>query len=261
MAEFAYETLEVEGPDEAGILSVAIQRPEAKNALDSQTVAAIGDLLQTVLGRPEVRGLVFTGGGKLFGVGADLPELSRATDEAATRTVIEAGHEVFSRLAAYPKPTAAAINGLFCLGGSLELALACHFRVASTRCRLGLPEIKLGVIPGYGGTQRLPRLVGHARALELILTGEQVRAEVAESMGLVHRAVEPGKEVESAKELLKKILVNSPEAVQAALEALQAAEHQPLAGGLEAEQRLFLKARATETAQRNIEEKAASGTS
>lgn len=256
MGTYAFEALRVEGPDEDGLLVVAVDRPEAKNALDARTVAAIGDLLSIAEADAAVRGLVVTGSGKLFGVGADLPELSRATDEATTRQFIEAGHKVFERLSAYGKPTAAAINGLFCLGGSLELALACHFRVASTRCRLGLPEIKLGVIPGYGGTQRLPRLIGPVRALEWMLTGEQVRGDQAYEVGLVHRAVDPGNEVAVAKELLRKVLVNSPEAVRAALTAWHAAFSLPLAEGLRVEQQQFLAARSTEAAQRGIDAQA-----
>ena len=256
MVDLTFPTLQIDGPDEVGIVTVAIHRPEAKNALDSATVAAIGTLLDATRSDASVRALVFTGSGKVFGIGADLPELSRATDPAATRQVIEAGHRVFDLLAAFPKPTAAAINGVFALGGSFELALACTYRVASSRTRMGLPEIKLGLIPGYGGTQRLPRLVGASRALELILSGEPIRAEEALGMGLVQRVVEPGNEVAEAKALLGKVLAHSPDAVAAALQAVHAAMSLPMAAGLQEEQRLFLAARATEAAQRGIDAQA-----
>lgn len=165
-----------------------LNRPEALNALSFSIIGEISAAIDEVAGW-DVRALVVTGAGeRAFCAGADIKEL-RGRTMAAQKRGAEFGQATFAKLERLPFPTVAAING-FAFGGGLELALACSFRIASPNAKLGLPEIKLGLIPGYGGTQRLPRLIGEARALEMILLGRTVSAQEAHSIGLVHRIAE-----------------------------------------------------------------------
>ena len=179
--------------DGAAILT--LDRPEALNALSFAILDEIGACLDQAAAS-DARVLVVTGAGpRAFCAGADIKEL-RGRGQAAQRAGAEKGQAVFAKLDALRMPSVAAING-FAFGGGLELALACTFRIATRNAKLGLPEIKLGLVPGYGGTQRLPRVVGEARALEMILTGRTVEAEEAERIGLVSRLVD-GDPVEAA---------------------------------------------------------------
>ncbi|HEX7072857.1 MAG TPA: enoyl-CoA hydratase-related protein [Hyphomicrobiaceae bacterium] len=172
--------------DEFAILT--LDRPEALNALSFAIIDEIANAIDEAAQLP-VRALIITGAGeKAFCAGADIKEL-RGRDLVAQRRGAEKGQAVFAKLDRHPVPSVAAING-YAFGGGLELAMACTFRVASPTAKMGLPEIKLGLIPGYGGTQRLPRLIGEARALEMIMTGRTVGAEEAERIGLVNRIVE-----------------------------------------------------------------------
>jgi enoyl-CoA hydratase len=165
-----------------------LDRPEALNALSFALIGEIAAALDQAATWP-IRALIVTGAGdKAFCAGADIKEL-RGRDLMAQRRGAELGQAAFAKLDGFPVPSIAAING-YAFGGGLELALACTFRLASPRAKMGLPEIKLGLIPGYGGTQRLPRLIGESRALDLILTGRTVEALEAERIGLVHRVVE-----------------------------------------------------------------------
>ncbi len=167
---------------------ITLNRPEALNALSFQIVRDIGAALSEVA-ESDARAVLFIGAGeKAFCAGADINELAnRSLSE--TKRGAEAGQRTFARLDTFPIPSVAVING-YAFGGGFELASACTFRVATPNAKMGLPEIKLGLIPGYGGTQRLPRLIGEARALELIMTGRTVEAEEAERIGLVNRIVE-----------------------------------------------------------------------
>jgi len=172
--------------DEFAILT--LDRPEALNALSFAILKDIARAFDEAAEWP-VRALIVTGAGeKAFCAGADIKEL-RGRDLAAQKRGAEFGQSVFAKLDRFPVPSVAAVNG-YAFGGGLELAMACTFRVASPNAKVGLPEIKLGLIPGYGGTQRLPRLVGEARALEMIMTGRTVGAEEAERIGLVNKVVE-----------------------------------------------------------------------
>jgi len=174
--------------DEFALLT--LNRPEALNALSFAVIAEIGARLEEVA-RSDARALLLTGAGtKAFCAGADIKEL-QGRDLMAERRGVELGQATFAKLDRLPMPSIALING-YAFGGGLELAMACTFRLAAPGARLGQPEIKLGLIPGYGGTQRLPRLVGEARALELILTGRSVEAAEALAIGLVHRVVGEG---------------------------------------------------------------------
>jgi len=167
---------------------VTLNRPEALNALSFQVVRDLGRAFDEVAAS-DARALLITGAGdRAFCAGADIRELAGRTLLEEKRGT-EAGQATFRRLDRFPIPSVAIING-WALGGGLELAMACTFRVATRRARLGLPEIKLGLVPGYGGTQRLPRLVGEARALQMVMTGQPVDAEEAFRIGLVHRLVE-----------------------------------------------------------------------
>ncbi len=168
---------------------ITLNRPEALNALSFQILRDIGAAIDEVATRKDVRALLFTGAGdKAFCAGADIKEL-RNRSLVDQKRGAELGQSVFAKLDTLPVASVALVNG-YAFGGGLELALACSFRLASVNAKFGLPEVKLGLIPGYGGTQRLPRIVGESRALEMILTGKTVDAAAAEQMGLVNAVVE-----------------------------------------------------------------------
>ena len=198
---------------------VTVNRPKALNALNRDLVEALAATFTELGGDPELDGIVLTGAGdRAFVAGADISELRDLTPEAAFRFA-RRGQEVMRIIEGTGKPVIAAIGG-YALGGGLELALACHLRVASPKAKLGLPEVKLGVIPGYGGTQRLPRLIGRGRALRMILTGEPVGSEEALAAGLVDAVHEDA--VEGAAALLDRVFANGPLAVRNALLAVDA---------------------------------------
>ena len=253
MAEYSYSLLEVSGPDEAGILVIAVKRPESKNALDTFVIEQIGECIDTAEKDPAVRALIFTGSGKVFGIGADIPEIiEQGLNLPKLQRMIDRGHRVFRQIEQSPLISVAAINGVFCLGGSLELALACHLRVASKKARLGLPEVSIGLTPGYGGTQRLSRLIGKGRAMEMILTAEPIRAADALAMGLINREVEAGDEVKEAKVLLGKILTNAPCSTRIAAKAITAGLEMPMEDALALERELFIEVRHTADAEEGL---------
>jgi enoyl-CoA hydratase len=198
---------------------VTVNRPKALNALNRALVEALAATFEELGADTDVDGIVLTGAGdRAFVAGADISELADLTPEAAFGFA-RRGQEVMRRIEGTPKPVIAAIGG-YALGGGLELALACHLRVAAPQAKLGLPEVKLGVIPGYGGTQRLPRLVGRGRALRMILTGNPVGSDDALASGLVDAVHEDA--VEGAAALLDQVLANGPLAVRNALLAVDA---------------------------------------
>ena len=204
-----------------GIARITVNRPDKLNALNAIVIAELGDAVTRIETDSAVRGVIVTGAGsKAFVAGADINEL---TEQGATggRARALAGQQVFRRLERCGKPVIAAVNG-FALGGGCELAMACHLRVASENAKFGQPEVKLGIAPGYGGTVRLPRLVGRARALELLLTGEMIDAAEAHRIGLVNRVVPADRLLNESEALLKTILANGPLAVRACLEAVDA---------------------------------------
>jgi enoyl-CoA hydratase len=193
----------------------------------------------------DVKILIVTGSGeKAFVAGADIKELMEL-DPMEAKETSRFGQAVFDLVERFPKPVIAAING-FCLGGGCELALACHIRIASENAKLGQPEVKLGLIPGYGGTQRLPRMVGKGQALELILTGEMITAQRALEMGLVNHVVSSDVLIDTCKDLAGKIRANGPLAVQYAIEAVNTGLEMPLLSGLALESNLFGLCGATE---------------
>ncbi len=200
------------------IATITIDRPEKLNSLDAVTIEQLRRAVETIRDTDEVRGAIVTGTGtRAFAAGADIAELARTGADAAN--VSRRGQAAFRAVEMSRKPFIAAVNG-FALGGGCELALACHLRVAASTARFGLPEVKLGTIPGYGGTVRLPRIVGRARALELVLTGEMIDASEAHRIGLVNRVVEPDDLLPAARSLLTTILANGPVAVAMAIDAV-----------------------------------------
>lgn len=215
MADFEYLT--VERADR--IATLTVNRPERLNALNADTVDEIDRALRELAGDDHVGGIIITGAGeKAFVAGADIDELSRMGPIEGV-SISRAGQDAFRFIETLGKPVVAAVNG-YALGGGLELALACHVRLASEAARFGLPEVKLGIIPGYGGTVRLPRLVGRGRALEMILTGEMIDADEAHRIGLVNRVVAADRLAEEARALLGTVLANGPVAIRLALEAV-----------------------------------------
>ncbi len=243
MSRMNAERVLYEAKDRIGRLTV--HRPEKLNALDRATLDDI-DAAVALAGRdPEVGVLIVTGAGeKAFVAGADINELASQTP-AGGAAYAAAGQAVFPRLETLGKASIAAING-YALGGGLELALACTLRVASDTARLGLPETSLAIIPGYGGTQRLTRLVGPGRALEIILTAEPIDAREAQRIGLVNRVVPPSELMATSESLARAILSRGPVAVRSAMRAVQASLDLPLEGGLAMEAALFGLTCATE---------------
>lgn len=228
---------------EGGIARVTIDRPDALNALDASLLLELGLALQFAESDETVHALVITGAGRAFAAGADIAALAELDDVYSGREFALQGQDVMNTLAALPFPTIAAVNG-FAIGGGMELALACDLRVAAADARMGLREVALGLIPGYGGTQRLPRLIGQGRALDLILTGRLVEAREALQLGLVDRVADDA--LEGALELARSTLGNAPIAMGLAKEAVTRGFDLTLAQGLEVEADLFGLATATE---------------
>jgi enoyl-CoA hydratase len=232
----AYDNLLFEVSDK--IARITFNRPNVLNALNRKTLDELGDCLKKVRADDDIRVLILTGAGeKAFVAGADINELSQQTPVHGREFTLY-GQEIFHRLETLGKPVIAAING-FALGGGCELALACTLRVAGRNAKLGQPEVKLGITPGYGGTQRLPRLCGKGVAHELILTGEMISADEALRVGLVNRVVEPGELLATAEAIAKKIVANAPLAVKYALEAVERGMEMPQEEGLYLEATLF----------------------
>lgn len=222
-----------------GAVSVlTIHRPEVLNAINRETLAEIADAVDRFVADPEQGALIVTGHGtKAFISGADINELA-PLGPAAAEEISRFGQQVVDRLERSPKPVLAAVNG-YAFGGGCELALACHVRLASDNAVLGLPEVKLGIIPGYGGTQRLPRLVGPGRALELILSARSIKADEAERWGLVNRVVPAAELLTEAEKLAQAMLRNGPLAMTAALECVRRGMSLPLDEGLRFESGRF----------------------
>lgn len=211
---------------------LTLDRPEALNALSFAILEQISEAIDQAAKLP-IRALIVTGAGeKAFCAGADIKEL-RGRDLVAQKRGAEFGQSVFAKLDKFPVPSVAAVNG-YAFGGGLELAMACTFRVATPNAKMGLPEIKLGLIPGYGGTQRLPRLVGESRALEMIMTGRTVGAEEAERIGLVNKLVE-GNAVEGAMAFARTFTCYSLPVLGFARDAVRRALDLPIHEGLKIE--------------------------
>jgi enoyl-CoA hydratase len=224
---------------------VSIDRQEKLNALNAEVIGELGDAFDSLRYDDQVQGVILTGAGeKAFVAGADIGELAQM-DALSGVQVSRRGQGVFRSLERFPKPILAAVGG-FALGGGCELALACHLRVASESAQFGLPEVGLGIMPGYGGTVRLARLIGLGRAVELTLTGEMMDAGRALEVGLVSAVVPREELLQRSKTLLRKVTKNGPVAVRMAMESIYRAMDVPLAEGLSNESSLFGLLAATE---------------
>jgi enoyl-CoA hydratase/carnithine racemase len=239
---------------EERVATVVIDHPPV-NALNRQTLTELAAAIGELLANDDVKVIVITGGGQLaFVAGADIGEINdivKAHDATAAQAMIELGQAVFGKIEASPKPVIAAINGP-CLGGGLELAMACHIRIAGDRARLGQPEINLGIIPGWGGTQRLARIVGPSKATEMILTGDQITAQQAMQLRLVNLIVPGGEVMRQAKGLARKIAGKSAVSVAAALAAIGGGLDADLPAGLAKEREQFVKLAGSEDVREGV---------
>jgi enoyl-CoA hydratase len=239
----AYENLLFEKRD--GIGFITFNRPKVLNALNHKTMAELDHVLSAMRDDSEAQVLILTGAGeKSFVAGADIGDLAVQTPLTGKEKSLF-GQSVLHRLETLGKPSIAAING-FALGGGCEVALACTIRLASKTAKLGQPEVKLGIMPGYGGSQRITRLCGKAMAHELCLTGEMISAEEAQRIGLVNRIYEPAELLPAAEAMAKKIIANGPLAVKFTMEAIERGVEMPLEEGLFLEATLFGVTCATE---------------
>jgi len=223
---------------EESIAIVTVNRPEVLNAMNAETNAELKAAALAVSNDDSVRGMIVTGeGDKAFMAGADINELADSSMLEGRETSLS-GQETLTVFELMGKPVIAAING-YALGGGFELALGCHIRIAAENAKLGAPEVSLGIMPGFGGTQRLPRLIGTSRALELILTGKTISAAEAEKLGIVNKVVPEGEALNAAKELMKQIIVNAPIAIKMCIEAVQRGMNMSLEEGLAIESDRF----------------------
>lgn len=207
---------------ENGIATIFINRPEKLNALNKATIQELHETLKLVDENSEVQVIIITGmGEKAFVAGADIAEFSNFSSAEGSQLAAQGQVLLFDFIERMKTPVIAAING-FALGGGLELAMACHFRIASENAKMGLPETSLGVIPGYGGTQRLPQLVGKGRAMEMIMTAGMIDAETAKRYGLVNHVVPQSDLLSAYVTIAKRIMKNSPIAIAKAIEAVNA---------------------------------------
>jgi enoyl-CoA hydratase len=237
---YQFLTLETENR----IATLTINRPDKLNALNDATIGELGRAIDEVRIRDDIGGLIVTGAGRAFVAGADISELQSQTPTIA-KARARGGQEVFRRFETSPKPVIAAVNG-FALGGGCELALACHIRIASDKAKFGLPEVKLGTCPGFGGTQRLARLIGKGRAIELITTAEMIDAAEAYRLGIANKVVAPEALMTTSLEMMNKILANGPLAVALTIEAVDRGLEMSLDEGLILEANHFGLLAATE---------------
>jgi enoyl-CoA hydratase len=220
----AYQYLLVSVQDR--IATLTVNRPDKLNALNASLIGELGVAIDELQSRDDVAGVILTGVGRAFVAGADISELAGLSALEGKR-LARRGQEIFRRFEASPKPTVAAVNG-FALGGGCELAMACQVRIASEAAKFGQPEVKLGIVPGYGGTQRLPRLVGRGRALQLLLTGEMIDAQEAFRIGLVNRVVAADQLLPAATTVIQQMLMNAPLGIAACIDLVDRGLEMPL---------------------------------
>ena len=231
----AYKTLDLSVSDR--VATVTISRPDKLNALNVAVFDDLTTVVDELRDRADIGGVIFTGAGRAFVAGADISELETLAGLKA-KDLARRGQLVFNRLESLQKPVIAAING-FALGGGCELAMACHVRIASDAAKFGQPEVKLGLIPGYGGTQRLPRLVGKGRALQLLMTGEIIDAAEAYRIGLVNKVVPAADLMKTAQEMMKAMLANAPLALAGCIEMVNRGYDLSIGDALAAEATAF----------------------
>jgi len=234
------------------IATLTINRPEKLNTLNAETITELFQVCKKLKQDENVAAIIITGkGNKAFASGADIEEIKRH-DDISGRIFSLRGQKVFRFIEKMKKPVIAAING-YALGGGCELAMACHLRIASENAKLGQPEVKLGIIPGYGGTQRLPRLIGSTRALALLLTGELITAQQALEFGLVNEVVPPETLMARTIEIANKVISNAPLAIRAILQATSDGLEMNLDAGLNLEAELFGNLCATQDVKEGIQ--------
>ncbi|MCE2847110.1 MAG: enoyl-CoA hydratase-related protein [Sphingobacteriales bacterium] len=206
---------------EGDICIITINRPDKLNALNKETISEVGMAIDAAVQDADVRGIIITGSGsKAFVAGADISEFA-SYNLAQGMELSAHGHAVFNKVEHCPKPVIAAVNG-FALGGGCELAMACHMRVAASNARFGQPEVKLGLIPGYAGTQRLPQLIGKGRAMELLMTADMIDAAEAHRLGLVNHVTEPDQLLDTCRAILTKISAQAPLAISEIIRTVNA---------------------------------------
>jgi len=236
-----YENICVNENEEQGLGTITVNRPDKLNALNTQTVEELHRAFLDFRENPGVKAIILTGSGdKAFIAGADIGELAKLDSESG-RVYVLKGQKMTRLIENFPKPVIAAVNG-FALGGGTEVALACHVRIASDNAKMGQPEVKLGLIPGFGGTQRLARLVGKGQAMELILTGKIISAQHALQIGLVNQVVLQRDLLTTCQNLAKEMTVNGPLALEYAIQAINRGLDKTLDEGLILEAELFGKA-------------------
>ncbi|MFL5502887.1 MAG: enoyl-CoA hydratase/isomerase family protein [Gemmatimonadaceae bacterium] len=223
---FKFLTLEVADR----VATLTVNRPDKLNALNDATIAELGTAIDQIRVDDAIGGVILTGAGRAFVAGADISELSSQSPVLA-KARSRAGQDVFRRFETCPKPVIAAVNG-FALGGGCELAMSCHVRIASDAATFGQPESKLGILPGYGGSQRLARLVGKGRAMQLLMTGEMIDAAEAYRIGLVNKVTPAAQLTSEAQSMMKTILANGPLAVALCIEAIDRGLEMSLEEGL-----------------------------
>lgn len=233
------------------ILTITIDREKSLNALNNDLIQSIGGILSESENNASIHGVIITGSGlKAFAAGADIkgfPSLDANSGSALSK----AGHDVFNYIENYPKPVVAAING-YALGGGLELAMACHIRIASDNAVFGMPEVKLGLIPGYGGTQRLAQLIGKGKAMEYILTGNMMDAATAEKLGLVNKVVSQENLTEECSILISTIAKRGPKAIATAIKVINA-QYDHLQNGYQVEIDEFGKLMASDECKEGVD--------
>jgi enoyl-CoA hydratase/carnithine racemase len=220
---------------EGRVAKVTLNRPPV-NALNGQLVSEIGQVFDTIAKDPQVKAVVLNAEGKNFAAGADIKEIAAVSGAAEAETLSRRGHDAFFQIENLKKPVIAALKG-FCLGGGCELAMACHIRLADASAKLGLPEIKLGICPGFGGTQRLPRLVGLPAAIKMMTTGEPIGADEALRLGLVQEVVENVDE--AAMKLAQSMSAFGLKAIETIMEAALASARMPMSEGAAFEAKVF----------------------
>jgi enoyl-CoA hydratase/carnithine racemase len=250
MSDWQYIRTEMENQ----IAVLTIDHPPV-NSFNKQVITELDEAVDALLADDDVKAVIVTGGGtNAFVAGADIPEIKELVeneDEEGARAFLERGQGTFHKIARATKPFIAAING-YCLGGGLELAMACHMRICSDRARLGQPEINLGIIPGWGGTQRLSRLTNKGKAVELILTGDPITAQDAYRIGLVNKVVPSGAVLKEAQGLARKIVSKSKFPIAAALRAISGGLQATIEEGLQLEADQFIGLAETEDIHEGI---------
>ncbi len=244
-----YQNVHVSIENRTAILT--IDHPPA-NAFDAQTVADLDAAFDEVTANEQVKVIIITGAGQFFVAGADINEINALKSAEQAKEVVLKGQAVFNKIEASRKPVIAAINGRVALGGGNELAMACHIRLAEDSVQFGQPEIKLGIMPGWGGTQRLPRYIGKGKALEMLLTGDNIKAQEAYRLGLVNKVVPVGSVVREAKRLARVISMMGGKAIEAILDAVNEGLGMPLSEALVYEADHFAKLCETEDMREGV---------